>query len=105
MLGLIAADISLGVIHDRANRPNLARQSEVVNNSAAGENSSKIHISFALVLEGSKGFDELPSEGSIKLQCAGFTLEPAEALTWQAKQPLPLAKVWTVTFEHPHAMG
>jgi hypothetical protein len=30
---LIAADISLGVIHDRANRPTLARQSEVVNNS------------------------------------------------------------------------
>ena len=40
LLGLIAADISLGVIHDRANRPTLARQSEVVNNSAAGENSA-----------------------------------------------------------------
>jgi transposase len=32
------ADISFGVIHDRAKRPRTARRSEVVNNSAAGEN-------------------------------------------------------------------
>jgi len=31
--------MSLGVIHDRANGPTLARHSEVVNNSAASENS------------------------------------------------------------------
>src|SRR5262245_21653940 len=40
LVRFIAADISLGVIHDRANRPTLARQSEVVNNSAAGETSA-----------------------------------------------------------------
>ena len=40
LLRLIAADISFGVIHGRANRPAPARQSEVVNNSAAGENSA-----------------------------------------------------------------
>jgi hypothetical protein len=39
-LGLIAADISFGVIHDRAKRPRTARRSEVVNNSAVGENSA-----------------------------------------------------------------
>src|ERR1700732_477681 len=38
LLGLIAADISIGVIHDQAKRPRAARRSEVVNNSAAGEN-------------------------------------------------------------------
>jgi hypothetical protein len=32
------ADISFGVIHDRAKRPRAARRSEVVNNSAVGEN-------------------------------------------------------------------
>ena len=32
------ADISFGVIHGRAKRPRAARRSEVVNNSAAGEN-------------------------------------------------------------------
>jgi hypothetical protein len=40
LLGLIAADISFGVIHDRAKRPRTARRSEVVNNSAVGENSA-----------------------------------------------------------------
>src|SRR5271165_3108933 len=34
------ADISFGVIHDRAKRPRAARRSEVVNNSAVGENSA-----------------------------------------------------------------
>ena len=34
----LRADISFGVIHDRAKRPALARRSEVMNNSAAGEN-------------------------------------------------------------------
>ena len=32
------ADISFGVIHDRVKRPRAARRSEVVNNSAVGEN-------------------------------------------------------------------
>src|SRR5258707_7850890 len=40
LLPLIAADISFGVIHDRAKRPRAARRSEVVNNSAVGENSA-----------------------------------------------------------------
>ena len=40
LLGLITADISFGVIHDRAKRPRKARRSEVVNNSAVGENSA-----------------------------------------------------------------
>jgi hypothetical protein len=39
LLGPIAADISFGVIHDRAKRPRAARRSEVVNNSAVDENS------------------------------------------------------------------
>src|SRR6478672_8842371 len=34
-----SADISFGVIHGRAKRPRAARRSEVVNNSAVGENS------------------------------------------------------------------
>src|SRR6516162_8151826 len=34
------ADISFGVIHGRAKRPRAARRSEVVNNSAAGEDSA-----------------------------------------------------------------
>ena len=40
LIGLIAADISFGVIHDRAQRPRAARRSEVVNNSAVGENNA-----------------------------------------------------------------
>ena len=39
LIGSIAADISFGVIHDRAKRPRAARRSEVVNNSAVGDNS------------------------------------------------------------------
>ena len=34
------SDISFGVIHGRAKRPRAARRSEVVNNSAAGEDSA-----------------------------------------------------------------
>jgi len=39
MNGRDRADISFGVIHGRAKRPRAARRSEVVNNSAVGENS------------------------------------------------------------------
>src|SRR5580704_18580565 len=37
-VGAWRADISSGVIHDRAERPPTNRRSDVVNNSAAGEN-------------------------------------------------------------------